>query len=390
MIEELKSKTKNWDKYSPGKSTEEIAKSYGLEKEQIIRLGSNENPSGCSQKVSQALYNFLKAKNSNIDDLNIYPDAVGQELVKSLKKTFLSKEEAIEISVGNGMDSIIKNIARLILDSDNQSLIINPTFEYYRITSLLAGSQPVFLKTSAQNNFFISAQVVIDELKKNQKIKLVFLCNPNNPTGYFWELEELKKVLDYTREKKVWVFLDEAYTEYVNPGIYQGKEASLISWISSYQNLIIGRTFSKIHGLAALRIGWVALHKNLLSYYQRVQVPFDNNKLGLIAAQTSLIDKNFISKSAEVNKKEREFLIQNLLRLDFKVFPSQSNFVSFLAGPKFSSSAQNFVEKLLKQGLILRDASKFLDAPKDLVRVTVGTPKQNRKLIKTLENQILS
>ena len=386
VFEELELKTKGWHEYIPGKSLLEIAKLYKLPLDKLIKLNSNENALGCSKKVGEAIKTFLARKAA---DLNFYPEATGESLVESLESFFVPQEKRgeIQIAVANGMDSVIESITRLLLDANNRPLIINPTFEYYKIASLWSSAQPVFLKTNPEENFLISSQKVIQTLEHNRQVKLVFLCNPNNPTGTLWELAELKNILEFTREKKIWVFLDEAYTEYVRTDAYLGQNQdspSLLSWISDYPNLIIGRTFSKIYGLAALRIGWVAFHRKLGSYYQKVKVPFDNSHVSLIAAQTALLDQKFLDYASKINQRERLSLIEALKKFGFRVFSTEANFVSFLAGENFAFSAQLFTQALLKKGIVIRDASKFSGAPPDLVRLTVGKPEQNQKVLELL------
>jgi histidinol-phosphate aminotransferase len=359
--------------YIPGRGVQEIAKQYGLPENIIVKLGSNENPLGVSPKAVQAVSEMLKISDGK---LNLYPDALGENIADAIKSKFPQIGDASVIT-GNGMDNVLEGISRLLLSKGSQALIHTPTFEYYEIVTRWSEAEPVFVPSKPENDFAVD----LDEmaLKLNDRVKLVFLCNPNNPTGFSFLKSDIKNFLEIASKNGTFVFLDEAYTE------FNGLSASMIDEVKNYDNLIIGRTFSKLYGLAALRVGWGVVPKHLLTSYRKTQTPFSTNKLGQAAAVAALFDDDFVERSLKVNEKEREKLSQRLKELGFKVFSSGGNFVPFLAGEKFENSAQSLCEGLLHKGIIARNASTFRDAPKNLVRITVGTPEMNDRFLNELK-----
>jgi histidinol-phosphate aminotransferase len=363
--------------YIPGKSIDEIAKQFGLAPTEIIKLGSNENPWGPSVRATEALKEYLNAPRSFANDLSLYPDALGQNLAEAIKQTFTELGEA-DLVVGNGMDNILEGLGRLLLGPGDKVVIHTPTFEYYELITRWAHAEPTFISCKPNNNFKLDVQAFSEAIVPG--VKMAFLCSPNNPTGNCLSWTEIKTILVKAQTCGTMVFLDEAYIEFA--------AESHLSQVQNFDNLIIGRTFSKIYGLAALRIGWAALPKGLLKAYRKVQTPFSVNSLGLLAAINALNDKQFIQQTITNNAAEREFITTNLEKLGFKVFMSQANFVAFLAGERFGCDAKNLTQALLKKGIILRNASFFRGAPPDLIRATVGLPEQNFKLIQSLQELV--
>ncbi|MDX1920171.1 MAG: histidinol-phosphate transaminase [Candidatus Caenarcaniphilales bacterium] len=357
--------------YVAGKSTEELAEELGVSPSSIIKLGSNENPLGSSPLSVRAIHEFLNTSNA----FNVYPDALGKDLSLALKKKFASQLGDAEIIIGNGMDNILEGIARLILAPGDKVLIHTPTFEYYEIITKWSHAQPVYVQTIPENDFNLDVDEFIAQIKDG--VKLVFVCSPNNPTANTLPWPSIEAIIKAAEKHGAFVFLDEAYSE------YSGE--TNIDKVEKFGNLIVGKTFSKIYGLAALRIGWAVIPKDLLNEYRKFQTPFSTNKLGLLAAIAALEDDEFYNESLRMNKEGLQFLTSELTDLGFKVFSSRSNFLPFLAGPKFNNSAQELCNHLKQQGIIVRNASLFLGAPLDLVRITVGRPEQNLRLIEILQ-----
>ncbi|HEY9886289.1 MAG TPA: histidinol-phosphate transaminase, partial [Vampirovibrionales bacterium] len=318
--------------YVPGKSIEDIANEYSLSPENIIKLGSNENPLGASPLAHKAVQNFLSAANSQ-KHLSFYPDGLSESLVDAICKHYPeigAKNGEASVVAGNGMDNILEGLARLALEPGAQALIHTPTFSYYEIVTKWANAEAIFIETTAENNFELDIEEYINKL--SSKVRLAFLCCPNNPSGNVLSWSQIQKVLEAAQENNTIVFLDEAYAEY--------SEVSYLDKVKDWPNLIIGRTFSKLYGLASLRVGWGVMHKTLIEKYRKVQTPFNVNKLGMLAAAASLTDKEFQKQSLEVNKQGLEYLSTELNSLGFKVFPSKANFLAFLAGPLFDNSAE--------------------------------------------------
>ena len=368
LLEYKKTHLNSLKPYIAGKSINEIAELYNLPTNSIIKLGSNENPLGSSPLAIEAINSYL-----NKNQFNFYPDALGQSLAKNIRQKFPEIGQA-EIIIGNGMDNVLEGIARLILRKGDKTLIHIPTFEYYEIITRWAEAEPIYYQTKPSENFKINLEEFLALIKP--EVKIVFLCNPNNPTGNYLTWTEIEIIIKQAKKMGSFVFLDEAYIEYL------GFENSHINKVHKYDNLIIGRTFSKIYGLAALRIGWGVLPTNLINEYRKVQTPFSTNLLGLLAAEKALSDNEFIAKSLDNNKIGLTYLSNNLENLDFKVFDSQANFVAFQVSPK--CTAKEFCDYLLPKGIILRNAGLFNGAPDDLIRITIGNSEQNAKLIQSL------
>ncbi len=362
--------------YIAGKSTKEIAEKYNLDPVSIIKLASNENPR-LSPLVLEKFKEILLQKN---DDylLNIYGDALGERLISAIKNNFPEIGNA-EIVIGNGMDNILESIARLILRKGDQSLITVPSFSYYEMISRWAQAEPIFIPTynDKEQNFSLNISDILE--KFNSKVKIIFLCNPNNPTGAYINIKEIETLAKEALKKEIFLFIDEAYIDY-------SEEDSFISKVQNYKNVIVGKTFSKAYGLAGQRIGYAIIHQNLLNLYSKVQTPFAVNKLGLIFAETVLKDKAFLRETIEINKQGREYIFNALKDFNFKVFKSYANYISFFVNDLFKD-AEDFFIALLKRGIIVRNvSSKFSNS--NHIRVSIGTMEQNRKFIKALEQEI--
>lgn len=361
----MKDNIKNLKPYTPGKSIKEIAQAYNIKPENIIKLSSNENPYGFSPLVKK----YLKENINNIE-FNLYPDALGNNLVNALKEKYPAITNNSEIVVGNGMDQILETLARLLLDNNSEVIIPDLTFSYYGLIANWAGAK--INTMTLDSEFNINIEYIKNNINKNTKI--IFICSPNNPTGNITNWLEIQEVLKIAQEYNTYVFVDEAYIEFSNT-------ESVIKYSSEYNNLIIGRTFSKLYGLANLRVGWAVIPQELVSGYRKVQTPFVVNGLGLQSAIISLNDTEFINSTIQSNKQQRDYLTQELNKLKIKVFPSQANFVMCQV-----SNANELCEKLLQQGIIIRNVSKsFPLAPNNLIRITIGTQEQNTKLIQVLQ-----
>ncbi len=373
------SRFQNLKEYIPGKSIEEIAALYRLNPQNIIKLGSNENPFGFSPKAVEALKEHINAETSYKNNLALYPAALSEPLVAEIKKAY-SEIGPAEVVVGNGMDNVLECLGRLLLSPGDKVIIHTPTFEYYEMITRWANAEPVFVKTEPNNNFAIDFEQILSQI--DSKVKAVFICSPNNPTGTVAPWNSIKEVIEKAEKVNAYVFLDEAYADFA--------EQNYLSEVKNFSNLIVGRTFSKLYGLAALRIGWAAIPKQILSNYRKVQTPFSVNSFGLIAAINALQDQKFLQETTTLNKEGLQYLSKELIRLGFRVFPSQANFLAFEAGLKLENNADKLCKLLLERGIILRNASYFRDAPGGLIRMTVGKPAQNQQVIKALEEIIAS
>jgi histidinol-phosphate aminotransferase len=342
--------------YVPGKSIEEIVAGYGIRPEHIIKLGSNENPLGPSQKSVEAVRAIA-------DGINIYPSVDAAELRIALSQYV--GYPADQVVMGAGMDGIVDTMMRLFIQPGTSAVITTPTFSYYDIAVRSAGGSPVFVKR--QSDFSIDTKAVLSSIDESTRI--VFLCSPNNPTGNTISEADVRTIVEST---SAIVFLDEAYVEFA--------QKNLTGLAAEYENLVIGRTMSKAMGLAGLRIGYGIVPQWIYKEYMKVTTPFSISRIAVAAGLAALKDPEYIKNTIQNVQIGRKFLTAGLS--DYcKVYSSEGNFILIDVKPKKSSEV---TESLLTRGIIVRDCSSFRDAGENLIRITVGTPSQNKKVISSL------
>lgn len=350
----------NLHQYTAGRSIEEIADKYDLDPKKILKLGSNENVLGSSLKAKIAATLAL-------EKVNIYPEVTSNQLSKKIKAKYKLKN--VEVVVGNGMDHIFEMIARLFLNNGDETIISVPTFSCYELATIWAGAKPRFVPL-LKENYQLNVPKILSLI--NKKTKMIFICSPNNPTGNLMKTEDIKKILDST--DKI-VFLDEAYIE------FGGK--SLIKWIEKYPNLIIGRTFSKIYGLAGYRVGYAFIHKSLADYYLNSITPFVVSRPGQAAALSALDDDDFVNKSIKMVEEGKEFYQREFSKTKVKFLPSDANFIAINTTP---IKAKVIATKLLEEGIITRECSSFGFGGDKILRITIGTREQNERVLEALRN----
>lgn len=345
--------------YQPGKPIDEVKRELGLT--EVIKLASNENPYGCSPKAKEAIASAL-------DSLALYPDGGSMELRWQLADFLKVKPD--QLIFGNGSDEILQMICRVYLSEGTNTVMATPTFSQYRSNAIIDGAEliEVPLKNGV-HDLEAMAQAV------NDKTRVVWVCNPNNPSGTIVTESELLQFLEKI-SSNVLVVLDEAYYEYVVSAEYP----QTIPLLDKYPNLIILRTFSKIYGLAALRIGYGVASEKVINDLNHVREPFNTGSLSQVAAQAALNDQEFVNKCRELNRQGLKQLTDKFDEWGLSYFPSETNFV--LVDMK-QDSAQLF-QKLLAKGLIVRSGAA-LGFP-GYQRITVGTPEQNEKLLAALES----
>jgi len=352
----LKSSIKEINEYVPGKSIEEIAMGYGIRPEDIIKLGSNENPLGPSPMAVEAI-------RSSSQTISIYPSPDAGELRSVLAEYVGFPED--RVVMGAGMDGVIDTLMRLFIQPDTKALITTPTFSYYEIAVRAQGGTPVFVKRS--DDFSIDIDAVVSSI--DDSTNLVFLCSPNNPSGNSIPESDLKEILD---RSDALVFLDEAYVEFAN--------TQLTHLSYEYDNLVVGRTLSKAMGIAGLRVGYGIVPEWIYKEYMKATTPFAVNRIGVAAGLAALKDEEYRKRTLENVRIGRTFLSQHLSSY-CRVYPSEANFIMLDVSPKKSSEV---VERMLTKGIIIRDCKSFRDAGEHLVRITIGTPDQNRRVVDTL------
>lgn len=347
--------------YVPGKPIEEVERELGITN--VIKMASNENPLGPSPKAIAAMAETAKKA-------QLYPDGNCYYL-----KQVLAQKLGVDIDnliVGNGSDEIIKLLAEAFLNPDEEVLTGNPSFsEYIYATSLMGGKAVLIDLKDYTFDLEKMAEAITD------KTKLIFICNPNNPTGTINTKAELDAFMAKVPEDVIVVF-DEAYFEYVDAKDYP----DTMEYIRAGRKVIILRTFSKIHGLAGLRIGYGIASPEFLAVLNRVREPFNVNLLAQEAALASLQDDNHIEQSRAVNYEGKAYLYKEFARMGLKYVPTQANFI-FVDVQKDSKEV---FQAMMKKGVIIRTGDIF-GLPTH-IRVTVGKPEENERFIKTLEEVI--
>jgi histidinol-phosphate aminotransferase len=340
--------------YVPGKSIDEIKEKHNLSR--VIKLASNENPLGPSP-LAMAAYKECTQK------LHLYPRGYAPELVKKLALKWKVKPE--NLIVGNGSDEILDLAARAYLNKSDYAVGAKSTFSVYALATLQTEAK---YKGLALENFCYP----LNSLLKFPKAKIIFICNPNNPTGTFYSNKTIYKFLQKISGNSL-VVLDMAYTEFTGES-----EPPLNKWIKQFPNLLCTRTFSKLYGLAGLRMGYGIASTEIIGTLKKIKLPFNSNYPAQIAAVAALEDTGFIEKSLKMNAEEREHLTQRLQNFGFEVLPSSANFICAKIGPR----AAELVAWLESKGVIIRQLSSF--GMPEHVRITVGTKKENSTLLALL------
>lgn len=345
--------------YVPGKSIELVQKEFGLT--DVIKLASNENPIGPSPRA-------IEAMKDNAHKMFLYPDGYCTDL-RNMAAEYLGVAQN-QLIFGNGSDEVIKLLGETFIYPGDEVIVADPSFSEYDFVCLLMGGilRKVPLTNHAHDLEKMAGQIT-------EKTKMIFLCNPNNPTGTIVAKEEVDKFLAKVPDTVVVVF-DEAYYEYVEDKAYP---QSLEYLNQDRENIVILRTFSKIHGLAGLRIGYGIAAPKMIQLLERTREPFNVNLMAQKAALASLADKEHVQNSRDVNNKGREFLYKAFEEMGLDYIPTHAN---FLMVDLQKNSKEVFIE-LQKKGVIIRTGDIFgMDT---FIRVTIGTEEENKRFIKALK-----
>lgn len=362
MNEEIvRESIKDLSPYIPGKQVEEVVKEFGVGK--VIKLASNENPFGPSPKA-------LEAVSKNALSSSVYPDQHHILLREEIAKKYgISKGSII---VGNGSDEIMLIAAETFLSAGEEILISRNTFSMYEFAGKIMDGRVKYVDLKDHTYDLDGFLAAI-----GSSTKMIFLCNPNNPTGTIFTKKQLEKFLNDVPERVI-VVLDEAYGDYCDSPDYP-KGFDLVK---GGNNLIVLRTFSKIYGLAGLRIGYGVANEQVIKYMNMAKMPFNVNRLGQAAAAAALNDDDFKNMCIENNKIGKEYLYRELDGLGLKYLKTQANFIFI----EFNKSADKIFLDLLKQGVIVRPLASF--GFSNAIRVTVGTPDQNKIFINALKKAL--
>lgn len=345
------------DPYQGGKPIEEIKRQLGLK--DVIKLASNENPLGASPKAVRAI-------KDNLSKINRYPDSNGFYLKRKLAKSLNLEPE--NIVLGNGSDELIEIIIKTFVEDDEHILTSDGTFLEYKIISQVKGRIVITVPLR-----YFRYDLAAMKKKITKKTKLIFISNPNNPTGTYvtrLELEDFMRGLP----QNIILVLDEAYDTFIDVNDFP----SSLSYIRN-RNLIVLRTFSKAYGLAGLRVGFAAARPEFASYMEIARQPFNVNLLAQVAATAALDDKKFLNKTRKTILEGKSYLYDELSKLGIAYVPSVTNFILFDAG----RDCLTVFKEMLKYGVIVRDMKQY--GFKNLIRVTIGTKKENQRFIQVLK-----
>jgi histidinol-phosphate aminotransferase len=344
--------------YEPGRNAEEVRQRYGLAR--VVKLASNENPLGPSPLAVAAIQAHLQS-------IHLYPQA-GLSLREALAKRYHVKLE--NVIVGSGSDSIIAAIVRTFLSDDDEILTTEAAFGGFQVT---AKSRGVAYKTVPYQGWRYDLAGLAGAI--TERTKIIYLANPNNPTGTIVTRDEFEEFHRLVPDR-VLIILDEAYFEYArdDPDYPDSMRYRL-------DNVITLRTFSKVYGLAGMRVGYGFAHEVLIRNLLKVKLPFEPAVLAEAAAVAALQDEAFVARSREVNAQGLRYVEAALVDRGFDVIPSQANFLMVVFAA--SGNAAEFVERLLKLGVIVRPLASF--GLPCCVRISIGTEEQNRILIDAID-----
>lgn len=348
--------------YQPGKSIESVKKQYNLEK--IVKLASNENPFGCSKKV-------LPAIQSGELSMPIYPDGYATNLRGKLA-SFLGVEQE-ELIFGNGSDNLIQIISRALLHKEASTVMATPTFSQYKHNAVIEGAIIKEVPLKDGNHDLNAMLEAIDD-----RTNVVWVCSPNNPSGTYISEAPLIAFLDKV-PSDILVVLDEAYFEYVTADDYYDS----VSLVRKYPNLIVLRTFSKIYGLASLRIGYGIANPAIIKALEPAREPFNVNSLGQSAGVAAIEDQEFVMACREENRKGLKSFYDFCEKNGLEYYPSQTNFILI----DFKTDGDKVFQYLLERGFIVR-SGKALGFPTS-VRITVGSSDQNEGVLKVLNDFLI-
>lgn len=349
------------ENYKPAKSLESINRELGAI--EIIKLAGNENRLGSSDLAKEAVKNF-------VEELSFYPDFDVTRLRERLSKDLKVKGE--QLIFGNGSFELLSLIAKAFISKGEESIIPEITFGWYESVTLQMGGKIEWIPLKEH-------KIDLDEIKStiNQNTRVIWICNPNNPIGTFINEATLKNFLKDV-PKDVIVVLDEAYYEFADDSSYPDS----IKLLEDYKNIIILRTFSKVYGLASLRLGYGIADSEFISYLYKVKEPINVNMVAQVAALASLDDQEFKNKVLDNNKKSKQLYYDELDKLNLEYIKTQGNFI--MINTKLNGDL--VTEEFLKRGIVIRSGVEFKMS--EWIRISIGTYEENIKVLDVLKEII--
>jgi histidinol-phosphate aminotransferase len=348
--------------YQPGKPIGELARELGLDPDNIIKLASNENPLGVSPLA-------MRAMQAALADIARYPDGNGFELKHALAQRF--GVDMAQIVLGNGSNDVLELAARAFLAPSLDAVYSQHAFAVYPLATQATGATGIEVPARDFGHDLAAMRAAV-----TPRTRVIFLANPNNPTGTLLSGADLHGFL---REvpRHVVIVLDEAYNEYIPEEL----KADAVAWLAEFPNLVVTRTFSKAYGLAGLRVGYAFAHPDVADLMNRVRQPFNVNSISLAAATAGLGDHEFVRRSFDLNQTGMRRVTAGLTQLGLTYIPSAGNFVSF----KVKDAAGVF-QRLLKRGVIVRPIAGY--GMPNYLRVSIGLESENERFLAALGESI--
>jgi histidinol-phosphate aminotransferase len=344
--------------YEPGKPIDETARELGLNPAQIVKVASNENPLGPSPLAKEAM-------RAAIEEAHIYPDGGGYRLRTAIAESY--GMENANVVLGNGSNEIIELLCHTFLNRETELIAAEHAFVVYKLMATLFGAKYVEVPDP---NFIHDLDGMADAITENTR--LVFIANPNNPTGTMVDQETIDRFMARVPEHVIVVF-DEAYIEFPDT------PPDTLRYVREGRNVCVLRTFSKIHGLAGLRVGYGLASKNVATLLQKARQPFNVNAIAQAGALAALADTAHIEKTRSVNRAGMDFYEKELAARGLEFVPSFANFLLVKTG-----DGDRVFRDMLKQGVIVRAMSSY-KLP-DWVRISIGTDEQNRRCLEVLDS----
>lgn len=350
--------------YVGGKPISEVAREFGLDESKIVKLASNENPVGMPESAKKAM---AKAA----EDLGRYPDSNGFDLKNALAKKLNVPFEWI--TLGNGSNDILELTARAVAQEGDEVVFSKHAFAVYPLATQAVGGKAI--EVPATKDYGHDLPAMLKAI--TPRTRLVFVANPNNPTGTFLPAKEIETFLEQVPSNVV-VVIDEAYNEFLTPE----QQYDAIAWVRKYPNVIVSRSFSKAYGLAGLRIGYGVAQNNITDLLNRIRQPFNVNSLAQAAAIAALADIEFLKKCYELNRAGYAQLTAAFEQMGLRYLPSSGNFVLVKVGDDVNAGAKVNLE-LLKAGVIVRPVGNY--GLPEWLRISIGLPEENQAFIEALK-----
>jgi len=350
-----------------------VAEKYNVDARKILDFSSNLSPLGPSKKV-------IKAIHENLWKIPYYPDPECTELRRAISNYVGGEVKTENILVGNGSTELIYLFCETFINKNDLALIPTPTWGEYENAVKKVGGKPVYLGCGI--DFKMDKGKFLQKI--NSKVKAIFLCNPNNPTGILMPKDDVLKILEKAASENVLAFVDEAFVEFLD----EERSYSMAKEVKNYQNLFVLRSLTKAFGLAGLRVGYGIACEDMIKVLSKGKMPWNVNCLAQVAAISAIEDHEHLTAVRKLINEERKFLLSELSKIrGLKVFPTDANFI-LMDIRQFGLTAAQLKDKMLSHGILVRDCSSFRGLDEYYVRVSIRTRQENEKLLANLKEAL--